>query len=128
MTVSLRLQEALVAAVRGAGLDVYDGPPAEAVLPYVTVGADVVTDISTKTHARRQHRYTLAIWMAGDAVAAVKPVMASVETAVLAMPATLGDGWHLVTNDFVQSTTRSDPARGLVSARIEFRARTERAF
>jgi hypothetical protein len=125
MSVGLRLQEALVAGVRAAGFDVFDGPGAEASLPYVTVGADVVTDISTKTHVRREHRYALTVWAAADGVAAVKPAMAAVEAAVLGVGAELGGGWRIVTNQFVRSATRAEPARGLVAGTIEFRARTE---
>ncbi|WP_300537392.1 head-tail connector protein [Sphingosinicella sp.] len=35
------------------------------------------------------------------------------------------DGHRLVTNDMLRSRTAADPARGLVSGTIEFRARTE---
>jgi hypothetical protein len=125
MTAALRLQEALVAALRAAEFDVFDGPPAEAALPYVTVGPDIVGDISTKTHVRREHRYALTVWAAADSVAAVKPAMAAVETAVLGIEADLGAGWRLVTNQFVRSSTRADPAKGLVAGTIEFRARTQ---
>ena len=123
---ALALQVALCAALRVAGFDVFDGPPADAALPYVTIGPDLVSDISTKTAARREHRYAVTVWAAADAVSAVKPAMAAVEAAVLAMPAAMG-AYRLVTNDFVRSFTRADPARGLVAGTCEFRARSEGA-
>ena len=68
----LALQEALHAALSSlAGAlvtGVYDGPPAGAVPPYLTIGPDLVTDISTKTEQRRQHLYAVTAWAAGDAV------------------------------------------------------------
>lgn len=123
----LALQKALYAALSElAGTlvtGVYDGLPPGAVPPYLTIGPDLVTDISTKTERRRQHLYAVAAWGAGDAVSALKPVLAAVETAVLGIAAL--DGHRLVTNDILRSRTASDPARGLVSATVEFRARTE---
>ncbi|MBL8647603.1 MAG: DUF3168 domain-containing protein [Sphingosinicella sp.] len=123
----LALQEALYAALGGfAGslvTGVYDGPPAGAVPPYLTIGPDLVTDISTKTERRRQHLYAVTAWAAGDAVSVLKPVLAVVETAVLGIAAL--EGHRLVTNDMLRSRTAADPARGLVSGTIEFRARTE---
>ncbi len=121
----LALQRALHAALGTieAVTGVYDGPPPHAVPPYLTIGPDLVTDISTKTERRRQHLYAVSVWAAGDAVSALKPVLAAVETAVLGID-TLS-GHRLVTNDMVRSRTASDPARGLVSGTIEFRARTQ---
>lgn len=123
----LALQQALYAALGGiAGTlvtGVYDGPSAGAVPPYLTIGPDLVTDISTKTERRRQHLYAVTAWAAGDAVSVLKPVLAAVETAVLGIAAL--EGHRLVTNDMLRSRTASDPARGLVSGTIEFRARTE---
>lgn len=121
------LQRALFTAVSGVGPAVYDGPPADAGFPYITIGPELVSTISSKTETRREHRFAVTIWAAADAVSAVKPVMATIETAVLAMPALL-DGWRLVTNDFLRSFTRADPARGLVSGTCEFRARTEKVI
>ena len=125
----LALQKALFAAL-GEGVvaalvtGIYDGSPAGAALPYLTIGPDLTTDISTKTERRRQHVYAVTAWAAGHSVSTLKPIMAAVEAAVLAMPAAL-DGHRIVTNDMLRSRTDADPARGLVRGSIEFRARTE---
>lgn len=125
----LALQKALYAALSASNAaslvsGIFDGPPVGAVFPYITIGPDLVSDASTKTETRREHRLAVTVWAATGAVSAVKPVMAAVEAAVLAMPKMLG-GYRLVTSDFLRSFTRADPAGGLVSGTCEFRARTE---
>lgn len=64
----------LRAAIRGAliadspltsllgGGRIYDEPPRDAVLPYVTLGEDVVADGSTATEAGEEHALTLHVW------------------------------------------------------------------
>ena len=64
----------LRAAIRGAlvadaplvsllgGERIYDEPPRDAALPYVTLGEDVVSDGSTATEAGDEHALTLHVW------------------------------------------------------------------
>lgn len=64
----------LRAAIRGAliadsplvsllgGEKIYDEPPRDAALPYVTLGEDVVSDGSTATEAGDEHALTLHVW------------------------------------------------------------------
>jgi hypothetical protein len=50
----------LVALLGGA--KIYDEPPRDAALPYVTLGEDVVSDGSTATEAGDEHALTLHVW------------------------------------------------------------------
>jgi hypothetical protein len=65
---------ALRAAIRGAliadapltsllgGEKIYDEPPRDAALPYVTLGEDAVSDGSTATESGDEHALTLHVW------------------------------------------------------------------
>lgn len=53
--------DAPLAALLG-GARVYDEPPRAAVLPYVTLGQDVVSDASTATETGDEHALTLHVW------------------------------------------------------------------
>jgi hypothetical protein len=50
-----------LAAMLGGG-KIYDEPPREAALPYVTLGKAVVSDRSTSTEAGDEHALTLHVW------------------------------------------------------------------
>jgi hypothetical protein len=50
-----------LAAMLG-GAKIYDEPPREAALPYVTLGETVVSDRSTSTESGEEHALTLHIW------------------------------------------------------------------
>ncbi len=132
MTASLALQRALVAALsadpwlsaRMGG--VFDQPPPGAALPYLTVGPDIVTDWSSKTHEGREHRLRVTIWEAPRAIARCAEAMGRVEAVVAALGREL-DGHRLVTLRFLRAAmdhgpgAPGDPVRGVV----EFRARTQ---
>ena len=64
------LQRALVAALRAEPFaaqltGIYDGPPAEAVCPFVAISDGSTTDWSTKDARGREHRLSIAIWDEG---------------------------------------------------------------
>src|SRR5512134_350013 len=44
------------------GEKIYDEPPRDAALPYVTLGEDVIADGSTATEAGDEHALTLHVW------------------------------------------------------------------
>ncbi len=50
-----------LAAMLG-GAKIYDEPPREAALPYVTLGETVVSDRSTSTEGGDEHALTLHVW------------------------------------------------------------------
>lgn len=134
MTASLALQRALVAALAtdewlaGRMGGVFDQPPPGAALPYLTVGPDIVSDWSSKTHEGREHRLRVTVWEAPRAILRCAEAMGRVEAVVAALTRDL-DGHRLVTLRFLRSAmdhgagTPGDPVRGV----IEFRARTQAA-
>ncbi len=126
MRASLELQRALVAALAGdsllaaRGLPLFDGPPADARPPYLSVGADVVTDRGWKGGGGQEHRFSVTLWDAREGVAAAKEVMADVERAVVAMPRQFA-GVRLVSLKLFRAMVRRSP-RNWTQAVLEFRA------
>jgi hypothetical protein len=126
MRASLELQRALVAALTAdaaltaRGLKLYDGPPADARPPYLSVGADIVTDRGWKGGGGLEHRFSVTLWDGRDGVAAAKEILADVERAVLAMPRAFA-GLRLVNLRFVRASFRRAP-RSWTQASLEFRA------
>ncbi len=126
MRASLELQRALVAALAAdaalsaRALKLYDGAPADARPPYLSIGADVVTDRGWKGGGGREHRFAVTLWDARDGLAAAKEVLADVERVVLAMPR-LFAGVRLVSLGLLRATVRRG-SRGWMQGVLEFRA------
>jgi len=126
---SLALQRGLVAALRGdAALmavvsGVFDGPRPAAVLPYLTLGPDVVSDAGSKTGSGCEHRLTVSVWDEGPGVAGAKGVMALIEAAITGLSGAL-DGHVLVWARVSRSFTTAD-VEGATRGVLEIRARTE---
>jgi len=124
---SLAVQRALFAALRAtpalAGCALYDGVPADAAPPYLTLGPDVVTDWSTKSTTGHEHRVQLTLWDQGPGSAGAKTLLAAVEAAVRALGGTT-DGHRIAGVLFLRSfTTRA--ADGWTQGIAEFRIRTQ---
>ncbi|KAB7648184.1 DUF3168 domain-containing protein [Polymorphobacter fuscus] len=124
MSASLMVQKRVAAALAGvAGVTgVYDGPPVDAVPPYLVIGSDLVTDWSTKTEVGHEHRLAINVWDAGPGTAAAKAVMG----AVAARLATLGgmqDGHRIVSALLLRQLVLTD-AEGWTQGIVEFRVRT----
>jgi hypothetical protein len=89
---SLELQRALAAALAedaalvARGLRVFDGPPADARPPYVSIGTDTVTARGWQGGGGTEHRFVVSLWDAREGLAAAKDALADLERAVLAMP------------------------------------------
>ncbi|MGQ5702737.1 DUF3168 domain-containing protein [Sandaracinobacteroides sp. A072] len=128
MRASLELQRALVAALTAdavldaSGLRLFDGPPADARPPYLSVGADVVTERGWKGGGGWDHRFSLTLWETRDGLAAVKSVLAEVERVVLAMPRSFA-GFRLVQLRLLRASVRR-ANRGWIQGVLEFRALT----
>lgn len=126
MRASLELQRALVAALssdaalNARALRLYDGPPADARPPYLSVGADVVVDRGWKGGGGYEHRFSVTLWDARDGLAAAKEVLADVERIVLAMPRQFG-GVRLASLRLQRASVRRSP-KSWTQAVIEFRA------
>jgi hypothetical protein len=132
MTASEALTSAMIAALRAdagvaaAGARVFAlQPPPGAPLPYLTVGPDIATDWSSKSHDGREHRLRVTAWDAprGTALAAL---LAAAETAAAGLAADLG-GHRLVQIRFLRALTSPSASGGPAEGIVEFRARTERA-
>ena len=126
MSASLAMQRLLVAAL--AGIDgisgVHDGPPADAPPPYLVIGADLVSDWSTKTETGHEHRIAITIWDAGPGAARAKAIMGMVETRLAALAGSR-DGHVLVSTRLLRTlvlTAADGWSQGIVEFRLRSRA------
>ncbi|WP_439532097.1 DUF3168 domain-containing protein [Polymorphobacter sp.] len=128
MSASLAMQRLMMAALAGVpGVSgVYDGPPAGAVAPYLTIGPDLVTDWSTKTETGHEHRVQVRVWDERDGpapgTARLKPLMAAVEAALAGM-AGEAEGHRLVSSRLVRALVTRD-SEGWSEGLVEFRLRS----
>lgn len=128
MKASLELQRALVAALAAdtaiteRGLKLFDGPPADARAPYLSVGADVVSARGWQGGGGHEHRFSVSLWDVREGFAAAKETLAEVERVVLAMPRALG-AVRLTGLRMVRATVRRT-ARNWTQGVVEFRALT----
>ncbi len=98
----------------------YDGPPARAAFPYLSV-AGLASDWSTKTEAGREVRLSLTIWDDGEEPARLHTLMGHIEDAVAGMARDL-PAWRVASNVFLRSLIARDPA-GPWAGLTEFRIR-----
>lgn len=128
MRASLGLQRAIASAVLAdpvigaAGLKIYDGPPAEARAPYLSVGADQVASRRWQGGAGFEHRFTLSLWDAREGLAGVKQQLSEVERVVLALPRQL-PGLRITSLRLVRGHVRRTQ-RNWTLGQLEFRALT----
>jgi hypothetical protein len=124
MSASLAIQTLVAAALAelpGAG-GIYDGPPADAVPPYVVIGSDLVTDWSTKTETGHEHRLAINIWDAGPGAAPAKRLMGGVADRLAALSGAHG-GHRIVSSRLLRSLVLTD-AEGWTQGIVEFRVRS----
>lgn len=114
---------ALAAAPDLAVTGVFDWVAPDAAAPYVTVGADAVTDWSTKTGTGHEHRVQISVWDDAPGTARLKALAAAAETAVRTVTGT-ADGHRVAGVLFVRAVFVKD-ASGWNQAAIDFRIRTE---
>jgi Protein of unknown function (DUF3168) len=124
------VQEAVVAAlqnsvpVMAAATGVYDGPPARAAFPYVSIGDGLTSDWSSKTALGREIRVALTVWDDGEEPARLHGLMSDVEEAVAGIERDL-DGWRVASVVFLRSfiaRTPGGPWAGLVEYRVRVMA------
>ena len=124
------LQAAAVAALsahpvlKTALSGIYDGPPARAAFPYVSVTDGLTTDWGTKTKQGREIRLALTVWDDGEVATRLADLMGHVDDAVLAIPRDL-PGWRIASLVFLRSVVVRDPAgpwAGLVEHRVRLLA------
>jgi hypothetical protein len=114
------VQTAIAAALDGVAelAGVFDGPPARAAYPYVTIDAATETDWSHKSGGGREVLIGLTVW--DDQPVRLHGLADAVEAGV----ASVSDvaGWQLVTMRLMRRRLLRDVA-GPWAAAIEFRAR-----
>jgi Protein of unknown function (DUF3168) len=124
------VQEAVVAALRGSipvmatVSGVYDGPPARAAFPYVSVGDSLTSDWSSKTWPGREIRVALTVWDDGEMPSRIHSLMSDVENAVTSVARDL-DGWRVVSVVYLRSIVARTPTgawAGLVEHRVRVMA------
>ncbi len=126
MQASLTLQRALVAAlttdatILARGLKLYDGPPADARAPYLSVGADSVSARLWQGGGGCEHRFSVSLWDVREGFASAKEALAEVERVALALPPKMG-GLRLMGLRLVRATVRRT-ARNWTHGIVEFRA------
>lgn len=124
-TAAEALQRALVATLRSASLAVtgiFDGPPADAVCPYIAISDGSTTDWSHKTGRGREHRLSIAVWDDGLLPARLHGLLAQAEEVIEAMPRDL-DGHRIVSLVFLRARIVRDP-NGPWAGRLDYRVRT----
>jgi hypothetical protein len=124
MSASLAVQTLVAAALADLpGVNgVYDGPPPDAVPPYVVIGSDLVTDWSTKTETGHEHRLAIHVWDAGPGAAAAKRLMGGVAQRLAALSGAQG-GHRIVSSFLLRSLVLTD-AEGWTQGIVEFRVRS----
>jgi hypothetical protein len=117
------IADAPLASLLG-GAKIYDEPPREAALPYVTLGEDVIADRSTATEAGDEHALTLHVWsrQAGHKEAHV--IAGAVLAALVDAPLAL-DGHHLANLRFLVADVRREADGRTYHGIIRLRAVTE---
>ncbi|MBA2932983.1 DUF3168 domain-containing protein [Sphingomonas sp. CGMCC 1.13654] len=124
-TAAEALQCALVATLRAASFDVtgiYDGPPADAVCPYIAVSDGSTTDWSHKTGRGREHRLSIAIWDDGATPARLHALLGQTQDMIEAMSHDL-DGHRIASLVFLRARIVRDPD-GPWAGRLDYRVRT----
>ena len=114
------LQTAIAAALN-ALVDlngVFDGPPARAMFPYVTLDASTESDWGHKSGSGREVLVAITLW--DDQPVRLHSLADEIESALGAISAT--DGWQLVTLRLVRRRVVRDVA-GPWAAAVDYRAR-----
>ena len=129
-SVSLRaaIRDALIAdspltSLLGGGR-IYDEPPRDAALPYVTLGEDVVSDGSTATEPGDEHALTLHVWSRQGGHREAQLIAGAVLEALTEAP--LAPDGHRVANlRFIAADVRREPDGRTYHGIVRLRALTE---
>ncbi len=106
------------------GEKIYDEPPREAVLPYVTLGQDVIADGSTSTERGEEHSLTLHVWSRQGGHREAHVLAGAVLEALIDAPLSL-DGHHLANMRFVVADVRRENDGRTYHGIVRLRALTE---
>ena len=81
MRASLELQRRVAAALaddahfQARGIPVFDGPPANARPPYLSIGADSMAGRTWQGGAGTEHRFAVSLWDNRESLAAAKEIL-----------------------------------------------------
>jgi hypothetical protein len=114
----------LVAMLGGA--KIFDEPPREASLPYVTLGEAVVSDRSTSTEVGDEHALTLHVWSRQGGHREAHIISGAVLQALIDAPLA-PEGQHLANLRFVAADIRREADGRTYHGIVRLRAVTEPA-
>jgi hypothetical protein len=112
-----------LAAMLG-GAKIYDEPPREAALPYVTLGEAVVSDRSTSTETGDEHALTLHIWSRQGGHREAHLISGALLHALIDAPLA-PEGQHLANLRFVAADIRREADGRTYHGIVRLRAVTE---
>ena len=128
MTSASLAVQGLVTAALAAAPDlvvsgVFDWVAPDAVAPYATVGADAVTDWSTKTGTGHEHRVQISVWDDQPEMTRLKTLAGAAEAAVRTVTGSAGG--HRVASVLFGRAVFLKGTGGWSQASLDFRIRTE---
>jgi hypothetical protein len=115
--------DAPLATLLGGG-KIFDEPPREAALPYVTLGENVFANHSTATEAGEEHTLTLHVWSRHGGHKEAHEIAGAVLGALVDAPLAL-DGHHLANLRFILADVRREPDGRTYHGIVRLRAVTE---
>jgi hypothetical protein len=119
---ALKNDSPLIALLGGA--KIYDEPPRDATLPYVTLGDTVTADASTATEPGEEHTLTLHIWSRQGGHKEAHVIAGAVLEALADAPLAL-DGHRLANLRFVVADVRREADGRTYHGVVRLRAVTE---
>lgn len=108
------------------GAKIYDEPPRDAALPYVTLGEDVISDGSTATEAGDEHALMLHVWSRQGGHREAHVLAGAVLEALIDAPLTLA-GHRLANLRFIVTDVRRESDGRTYHGLVRLRALTEPA-
>jgi len=120
------VQRAVVAALTEAGgAPVFDGAPARAAFPYLTVGEIGTIDWSAQGADGREVRIAVTAWDEAGQAARLHGAMAAAEAAIGGIAGEIEGGWRVASVMLVRSRMVRDPVRPWAGM-VDFRVRVAR--
>lgn len=106
------------------GARIYDEPPRNAELPYVTLGEDIISDGSTATEAGDEHALMLHVWSRQGGHREAHVLAGAVLEALIDAPLIL-DGHQLANLRFIVADVRREGDGRTYHGLVRLRALTE---
>ncbi len=106
------------------GAKIYDEPPRDAALPYVTLSEDVIADAATATEAGDEHALTLHVWSRQGGHREAHIIAGALLEALIDVPLAL-DGHHLANLRFIVADVRREADGRTYHGIVRLRAVTE---